>query len=163
MDETEIERRRAELIEKIEDGIGRVGVFVIATWLEEERVPMNYTIGMQEASLPELVILGVDQNVGHAVLNAAARKMRETGEALPEHQRLDKLIDNLDVVAVRLDPARAAEFLKLAAQRAENKELAFSAMQLVWPDPQNRLPWEPGFDTRFNAYQPMLTPETPTH
>jgi len=32
----------------------------------------------------------------------------------------------------------------------------FPALQLVWPDKQNRLPWEPGYDQRFSKKQPML-------
>jgi len=29
-------------------------------------------------------------------------------------------------------------------------------LQLVWPDSDGLLPWEPGYDTRFNELQPVL-------
>lgn len=40
--------------------------------------------------------------------------------------------------------------------RATNRQLQRRALQIVWPDDEQWLPWEKDFDSQYEAIQPLL-------
>lgn len=61
-----------------------------------------------------------------------------------------------DMVAKDASAELVRPFLLLAIGRAEAMGQEMKAVQLVWPDEENRLPWEDGFNAGLRDHQPPL-------
>jgi hypothetical protein len=123
-----------------------------------ESPPFAYTVGLTNFDRhPELVIFGVDHDTAAAILNELSGRV-QAGERLTAGQRLEGLVEAaypMVLLAVH-DPA---SHLAVAC-RLLGDEL--TALQVVWPDPAGRFPWEPAHDPRFLVMQPLLGPPPPT-
>jgi hypothetical protein len=122
-----------------------------------ESPPFAYTVGLTNFDRhPELVIFGVPQDTAAAILNELSGRVR-AGERFTAGQRLEGLVET-DSPMVLLAVADPASHLAVA-RRLLGEEL--TALQVVWPDPAGRFPWEPAHDPRFLVMQPLLGPEPP--
>lgn len=99
------------------------------------RTPLAHTVGLTECGLPELVVTGLPESAGAALLNAAvARALRD--EVRPGQVLRLPAAPVLAVIEVE----QAAERLPVATALYLD---AVRALQLVWPDGCGRYPWEP--------------------
>lgn len=139
-------------LKKTEDNIRRFGHSVVGTWIEtpDGNVNMAYTVGLADAGLPELIVFGLPPEAATPMLNASAERLRQGTLALdaPVEE-----IGNLPMVFKAVEPSVAQEHIIQANNRA-GRELP--AIQMIWPDPKGRFPWDPAFDTRFSLAQPLL-------
>jgi hypothetical protein len=130
-----------------------------------------YTIGFLARGFPEMVTIGLSPQSSHAFLNFAFEQMK-LGAPLEEgrvHRRV--CWNDLPLAAVPLAPDRFvppsdlmnALFGYYEARGGLPAEPRVS--QLVWPDMEGRLPWDPGFDESLRIYQPLLDEVawTPNH
>ena len=100
------------------------------------------TAGLTAAGQPELVVYDVPEEMGHWLLSDLAERVLE-GEALADGDRVPRLVQGscaprLWTVTRFQDPLGVA--FKLYG------EDRVTARQLVVPDREDRLPWEPGYD-----------------
>src|SRR3954447_13322413 len=99
-----------------------------------------YTVGLHRHGLPELIIVGgltvADQ---HGILNELALRMR-AGERFEAGERESTLLVGFEAVFVEVADASTEDFA--VANRLQS---GFRALQVVWPDHDNRFPWEPGY------------------
>lgn len=98
-----------------------------------------YTIGLHAAGLPELIVIGAltfpDQ---HGVLNQLADEMRRHGPPQPGERRSGILV-GFEISFMEVEDPSTHRFA--VANRLQSD---FRALQVVWPDHDNRFPWEPG-------------------
>jgi hypothetical protein len=115
-----------------------------------------YTIGLLTGfGRPEIIAIGLPSDVGAALLNDLGERIRN-GERFSDGQVVDELA-NFPVVFRRVDPSRLAFWLGRGVQYAfEHGITEFAALQLVWPDPKGRFPWDHRFDEQFRLMQPPL-------
>lgn len=117
-------------------------------FVEDERRPFAYTIGLHERGLPELLVTGLAPKQSSWLLNtfakrALVRRRPAAGDrvSLPAGTRLE-LVD--------VDHPDAHMGIAVAIEGA-----GISAVQLVWADDRGRWPWAPGFDDGRRC-QPVL-------
>jgi Domain of unknown function (DUF4262) len=116
--------------------------------------PFAYTVGLTNFDRhPELVIVGVDHETAAAILDELSRRV-QAGERLTAGQRLEGL-DETEYPMVLLAVTDPASHL-VVARRLLGEEL--TALQVVWPDPDGRFPWDAAHDPRFLVMQPLLGP-----
>ncbi|WP_166907092.1 DUF4262 domain-containing protein [Mycobacterium sp. DL440] len=117
-------------------------------YVEDDRRPFAYTIGLTEAGLPELVVTGLPPLKAMQVLNSVADYMVHETEPAPGD-------------TITLPDDWFAEFVEVAEPTAH---LAFAvelcgpdirALQVVWWDRQGHSPWCPEFN-RAGPRQPVL-------
>lgn len=107
------------------------------------------TVGLTTRGLPELVVLGLPAEVGGALLHDLAERLLHGDLAdveVADGEPVDGLLDGRPPVllTVRQDlPSPAAGVFGTARLR-----------QLVWPDRDGRMPWDPGF--AHADLQPLL-------
>ncbi|MBO3738207.1 DUF4262 domain-containing protein [Actinoplanes flavus] len=117
-----------------------------------ETVPFAYTVGLTGYGYPELAIAGVPPEVGHQLLNEVAGRVRDEGLQLRHGHRIRGLITGREVRIVGGD-IRAELFPGAALMRYGDDRVRL--LQLAWPDPGDRFPWQSGYDAaRFP--QPTL-------
>ena len=100
----------------------------------------SYTIGLDAFELPELIIVGgVPRGEQGSILNGLAARMRD-GEELELGARDPSVLEGFDVTYVEVADTTTEDFaVALRLQRS------FRAVQIVWPDVQNRFQWDPGY------------------
>jgi hypothetical protein len=113
----------------------------------------SYTVGVYEATgQPEIIEVGLRKDTAHYALNEAARRMR-AGE-LKINQREAEIISNVDCVFRPIED-RWIQQLMYRAQWFYN-DLPFPAVQCIYPDIENRFPWEEDFDSSWRPRQALL-------
>lgn len=142
--------RLALYLDDLRAKIGRYGHAVQQVGGSPGSAVWSYTIGLRAVGLPELVIVGgVAGQAQQQILNDLAARMR-VGDELPIGQRDRAVLDGVDVTYVEVTDTTAEVFAI-----ANQVQSSFRALQVVWPDTENRFPWEPGYAFAPGA-QPLL-------
>lgn len=121
---------------------------------ENPSPPFTYTIGLSFLDHPELIIFGINHDNAAAILNELGRRIRDEGLVLEDRHRDDTVLVGLDVELRAVPRSAHSEYFGVANRILGRGK--FKALQIVWPDPEGKLPWEPGYDEKFKAMQPLL-------
>ena len=117
-------------------------------YVESDRIPFAYTVGLHDCGLPELLMTGVSSQRAMRLLNTVAGDMM-SGTTLKPGQK----------IAVRSGPL--VEIVEVANPDAHMKwAVAFGGpevrgLQLVWADGRGRWPWAAAFSDG-RGRQPVL-------
>lgn len=118
-------------------------------FVESERRPFAYTIGLHDRGLPELLITGVQAQTSARLLNSIAHQIVDDGMVLQPAVHIDYQGEFLiEVVEVEHPDVH----LKFAV---ELYGATFRAYQLVWADNAGRWPWDRGWG-HGRRRQPVL-------
>ena len=106
---------------------------------------------------PEVCIFGLtDCETMAAILNAIGNEVKE-GRRFEIGTRLSDILIQNDLVLQNVDDSLYFNYFGYARwfYRGNN----FPLLQCVWPDRNNRFPWESAYDQSFLPIQPLLTEE----
>ena len=145
-----------QIQKKINDDVQRVGWSVISVFADQPTLTPGfaYTVGLYKTlRFPEVVILGLPPDAAQPILNTLGKRVRE-GRRTPMGERLANLAEGHEMVLQEIAPDAIDRHLVQACNWYKGHH--FSAAQLIWPDPANRMPWEPDFDQRYRFAQPLL-------
>jgi hypothetical protein len=117
-------------------------------YVEDERRPFAYTVGLTERGLPELMMTGVCPECARQSLNSAARKALNGDLLAPGMQITLPDGQLVEVVYVTHPNAHLGCAVGMFGERV-------TALQLVWADGQGRWPWAADFDDGRGT-QPVL-------
>jgi hypothetical protein len=118
-------------------------------YVESDRRPFAYTVGLHDLDLPELLITGLKAEVSCRVLNSIAHMIVDDGTRLAPAVQIDYEDRFLiEVVQVEHPDVHLLRAVDLFGPNIE-------ALQLVWADDRDRLPWEPGWG-HGRRRQPVL-------
>lgn len=150
--------------ERMEEIIRRHGFMVqavFATQEEPDSLPFQYTIGLHDRGLPELVSIGLPGDVGHALLNdvaAVIAQRKEAGEPLAgevSHERWP-----LPFYLLAADVPKAEDYATGARNRSAGEA---QYLQVCWPDKHGRFPWHGDAEGSYKDAQPLLGAYSPLH
>lgn len=117
-------------------------------YVENERRPFAYTVGLTRYGLPELLITGVAPRRAARLLSTVAQRAVDGDRPAP---------------GMTVDLA-AGPFVEMVEVKHPDVHLVFAiamfgeevtALQVVWADSRGRWPWSPGFDDGRGT-QPVL-------
>ncbi|WP_319452699.1 MULTISPECIES: DUF4262 domain-containing protein [unclassified Mycobacterium] len=117
-------------------------------YVETDRAPYAYTVGLHARGLPELLMTGLAPKRSAQLLNHAAEHAIVGGVPVPGAQFY--LLDGLRVEVVAVEHPDAHMGMALAIARAP-----IQARQYVWADSRRRWPWARGFENGMRR-QPVL-------
>ena len=122
---------------------------------EDDAGPAHaFSVGLCEThDHPEVVVVGPDLDVLHRLVNAIGEDVRDGWRFEREHAYAG-IVTGLHCHFRAVHPANYADFLGYAGWYYRGA--AFPALQCVWPDPDGRFPWDPGFPTELACQQPDL-------
>jgi hypothetical protein len=139
------------LYDKIRAGIETHGHFVLTIFGTESAPPFAYTIGLSEKYGHEIVVIGLPPEIGHPILNSAARLM--AAGQLPLNTPLVD-IASMPVILRECSPELMGDYGIQAGRYYQRDDIKF--LQLVWPDAAGRFPEDPQFDAHMRRVQPLL-------
>ncbi|MEY8016214.1 DUF4262 domain-containing protein [Mycobacterium servetii] len=117
-------------------------------YVESERRPFAYTVGLTRCDLPELLITGVSPQRAVGLLNAVAFQAVNRGAFTAGARMTLPAGSRVELVEVEHPDAH----LKFATAFFGNQ---MSALQVVWADERGRWPWAPDFDDGRGS-QPVM-------
>jgi hypothetical protein len=137
----------------IDDYLDRVRSMVLehgwaTQYVEDDRTPYAYTIGLHDLRLPELLVTGVSPQRALRVLKGVARIAMRDAPPRPGDRIQLPAGPLIEVVAI--DHPDVHMGMAVAFYGIE-----FSALQLVWADGRGRWPWAAGFSDGTGR-QPVL-------
>ncbi|MBS9533949.1 DUF4262 domain-containing protein [Mycobacterium sp. M1] len=117
-------------------------------YVEDDRRPFAYTIGLHEHGLPELLVTGLTPEDTVRVLNGAAQYLVDGGRPVPGHTMSIGDGPLMEIVQVEHPAAHLNMAVALYGP-------GIKALQLVWHDDHDHSPWCPDF-CNGDARQPVL-------
>lgn len=117
-------------------------------YVEDDRRPFAYTVGLTRHELPELLMTGVSPQRALRILSGVARQSLRAGPPTPGSRISLPIAPPLEVVEVEHPDAH----LYMAMNIFDG---GVTALQLVWSDRRGRWPWASDFNDG-RAVQPVL-------
>jgi hypothetical protein len=146
----ELEKDELKLIEAIEG----YGCQVIQVREENGISGWSYTVGLYELlQQPEVIVVGLKDGTAHSLLNEVARRLKDTVQ-IQDGVRQAELLSDMDCEFKIVDLRWIRQTMGYAVWFYGGDE--FPVLQCVYPDLQNKLPWEAGFDESWRRRQPLL-------
>lgn len=123
-------------------------------FVESDRRPFAYTIGLHKVGLPELLVTGMQPRTSARLLNSIAHQVVDDGMFLQPAVHIDYQSEFLfEVVEVEHPDVHLKFAVELCGARIR-------AFQLVWADDHRRWPWDRGW-RHGRRRQPVLGVRTP--
>jgi len=110
----------------------------VVQYVEDDRMPYAYTIGMHQRGLPEFLTTGLPPKRALWLLNTFAKRALAGRPPIPGTQV--RLPAGTRVELVRIDHPEAHMDMAIGIAGPD-----ISAMQLVWADDRSRWPWSADF------------------
>lgn len=136
------------------EDVAQYGWHVVAVYAEGDAPEFAFSIGLFETyGHPELVIFGLEMHKAHGVI-ASCRERIQEGAALEAGQVRTDVLIGYSVAVLPVEQCFYSDYLGSAIGFYDGFD--FPALQLVWPDKNNRFPWEPEFDESLAHLQVLL-------
>ena len=112
-----------------------------------------YTIGLwKNYQHPELISFGLTTETLHSILNIGGELVKE-GHKLQPDKAYDEFFEQGTAMVINVDERSLKDYFGYGFSFNGG---TFPAMQIVWPDRNDKLPWEEGFEEEFIDKQPLL-------
>jgi hypothetical protein len=130
----------------------------VVTVAERDGVPAHsYTTGLARRGLPEFILFGFSPGLAGPVLADLAQRALD-GERFGANLPVEDALPGMPAMLLDVPEVEARHYLPAAHASAPK---ALRALQVVWPDGDDRYPWQPGYDDAFRPRQIILTPFVP--
>ncbi len=153
----------AEEQQEILAAIDKDGWFGIAAEESEYGPAYEHTVGLQAScDHPEVIVFGLPFETMHDLLWAVYHSIRE-GRSFREEGEYGDLLQGFDCAFRRVHPGWHEFLFETALWHREQMGAAgtLEVMQILWPDPQGRWPWDPRCDEAagYNQLDLRAAPE----
>lgn len=136
-------------------GIQDHGWFVLKVPEDVEGPGFAFTVGLwANYQHPELIIVGLNLDVMHQILNLAGNEVRDGRQRFKAGQLTSELIEGYPCAFAEVALEVYKDYLGYAQWLYRHE--SFPALQCVWPDQQGYFPWQPQFLDALRTSQPML-------
>jgi hypothetical protein len=127
----------------VRNNVAEHGCHVMQVSADDEGAGFAYSIGLtKNYGQSEVICFGLRQELMHWMINEIRDRMAQ-GERLNDGDQLSGLIEGYGCILKRMERTNYREYLGYARWFYEGD--AFDALQIVWPDKQNRFPWDAGY------------------
>lgn len=144
-----------ELMNTTKFNIEKYGLQVMGISETNYLPSFSYSIGLYESyQHPEIICFGLPTDLAHTIINDVANLIKD-GETIVLNQEYgDQIFKESRAQFLQVDAKNIEDYFDAALNYYQHEN--FSALQLVWADRNNKLPWEDGFEERFIYDQPLL-------
>jgi len=138
---------------KVMDDIARTGWSAISVFPTEDDPGhyFTYSVGFSEHNHPDMIVVGMPPATAHGVLHACYQAIERGTRFEPDTYSTEVLTTYRVGIVEVVDPLG-----ELPMSMVHHLFGKVEGLQVVWPDVQDRFPWDPDFDKRFKDRQPVL-------
>lgn len=139
---------------KLENDINKYGWQVVMVQATSYLPSFAYTVGLWENYRhPELIGFGIPIELLHLILNKAGELVK-SGEIIQSNKQYEDFLEAYLTTFIPVDPRSIKDYFGAAVERYQS--LDFPALQFIWPDKNQRFPWDDGFEEKYKILQPLL-------
>ena len=116
---------------------------------------MAYSVGLfKNFGHPEIVIFGISPDAANRIINRIGTKIKEENmRYIPEMEYNDILVE-FKATFLPVPKDSYDKVFNVAGWYYKGNN--FRVLQLVWPDKNNKFPWEEGFNKKLDKFQPLI-------
>ena len=156
---TRIDAHRQKVLKadekKLVDDVEKYGCHIIHVREEGDLPGWSYTIGLYDTfHQPEIVTVGLKTDTAQYLLNEIAHRLKE-GLQIQEGLRQRELLENVECEFRKVDERPELRAVVGYASWFYEAD-AFPVFQCIYPDLENRFPWEDSFDVSWRTRQALL-------
>jgi len=138
--------------------IEKYGCHIVLVEADDYLPAFAYSIGLfQTYHHPEVICFGLAPEVLKTLIQEAHQLVKQGKKLIPGHL-FPEFLKGYHTQFLRVSPAYYPDYFG-SAQRFYYPH-NFPALQLVWPDKQNKFPWEASFNADLKFSQPLLDRNT---
>lgn len=142
------------LLDNTKLNIDRFGLQVIMVGSTSYCPSFAYSIGLtQTYNHPELICFGLPNDLGHEIINDVSEIIRK-GETIETGKIYTEIFKDSRAVFLKVDKRNIDDYFGVALNYYGDNN--FDALQIVWTDRNDNLPWEDNFEEEFSFMQPLL-------
>lgn len=139
--------------QRVLDDVVRHGCHVVGVLADEKGPAYSYSIGLfRNFGHPEILVFGLAHPLMQRIINGLKENIRG-GTSFVVGNRYPDILEGFDCAFRLVSTKHYRELLGYARWFHGGDD--FPVVQCVWPDRQGRFPWEPSFNARFKALQPL--------
>ena len=143
-----------ELLNNTKLNIDKFGLQVIMVSSTSYCPSFAYSIGLTETyNHPEIICFGLSNDLGHAIINDIAELIKN-GERFEAEKISTEIFKDSRAAFLKVDKKNIDDYFGAALNYYSDK--SFDALQVVWTDRNDKLPWEDNFEEEFLYKQPLL-------
>jgi len=143
-----------DLLNSTKINIEKFGLQVIMVNSTSYFPSFAYSIGLTESyNHPEIICFGLSNDLGHAIVNDIAELIKN-GEKFEAGKISDEIFKDSRAAFINVDIRNIEDYFGAALNYFGDK--SFDALQVVWTDRNDNLPWEDNFEEEFLYKQPLL-------
>ena len=144
----------AELEKKLLNDIELYGWHVIKVPEDDIGPSYGHSIGFYRSfEHPEVIIIGLELNAVHYILNRIGDAIRE-GTVLQPGQFYSNIIEDVDCYFTLVDPKYYNEYVSYA--KLLYKDTDFPLLQCIYPTISGIYPWQAEWPKELKSVQPFL-------
>ena len=142
------------VIRNIDEDIKKYDLSVIFISEDEDGPGFAYSVGLYHSfKHPEIIVFGLKRELAGWIINELAQRIK-AGERCEVGQEYTGLLEGYNCVFREAPKDCYREYFGYAM--AFYKGHGFPVLQLVWPDKENKWPWEIDFNHHWIWSQPLL-------
>lgn len=117
-----------------------------------------YSIGLQETfNHPEIICFGLNTKLLHEIINDVSDIIKREG-SINSDKDYNNIFKSSRAKFLQVDERNIEDYFGVAIRYYDSKKI--NALQLIWPDRNDKFPWELNFEERFKFIQPLLDRNT---
>lgn len=145
--------------EAIKENIEKYGCHLALFEADNYLPAFAYSIGLyKKFDHPEIICFGLPTDLMGSLLNHA-RDLVKQGETLVPNKLYSGFLNGYDIQFIPVDEAFYPDYLGYGGWYYD-ESFDFPILQLVWPDKEQRFPWEENFNPDWQFLQPLLDRDT---
>lgn len=138
---------------KVIQDIKEIGWHVVKILEDETGPSFCFTIGLYKTfKHPEVVIIGLDMDLAHAILNNIGKSIKE-GKRYETGEKHNDILDGYDCIMINIEKKFYEEYLGYAMWYYNSH---FPAIQCIYPTVKGYFPWQNEWPKEINHLQPLL-------
>jgi hypothetical protein len=143
-----------DLLNNTKLNIKKFGLQVIMVGSTSYCPSFAYSIGLtQTYNHPEIICFGLPNDFGLAIINDIAEIIQK-GETIDTEKIYSDIFKDSRAAFLKVDKRNIDDYFGAALNYYGDK--SFEALQVIWTDRNNKLPWEDDFEEKFLYKQPLL-------
>jgi len=141
--------------QKVIDDINHHGWYVMRVFDPQGKEPnFAYSIGLYETfKHPEIVVIGLGLDTMHQFINVIGEEIR-SGKTFSTGVKYEQFTNNFNNQFVAVDKRHYKEYFGWANWYYKGED--FPVLQFVWPDKNNKFPWEKEFNPELKNWELVL-------
>jgi len=123
---------------------------------EDGTVAFNYSVGFTVRDHPEVMVMGLDYRTMHGILGTVYEQIKSGTRFIPDTY-FNFVLNKHRVAFVEVtNIVEDTEYPMSMSRRIMGPDV--KGLQLVWPDENDRFPWDPEFNPKMRDLQPLQGP-----